>query len=227
MSLASMMPSPYEVLGVDPGVDDESLERTYRRRLIESHPDHGGSMAELSAVRAAYDELVNGVDVSAETLFERWNRPWRWRTEPDEARSVSTVEFLDYEVLADHGWTLEDADLFEKAADAGLDAPDYGQFHVQPSETLLEAAERGGLVWPYACRGGACANCAVALLGGDIEMPVNHILPTELMDRDYRLSCNATPASDELRVVYNVKHRPDLDEFRLPPDRFNLAHGAD
>ncbi|MFB6193450.1 MAG: ferredoxin, partial [Halobaculum sp.] len=34
---------------------------------------------------------------------------------------MPTVEYLNYEVLDDHGWEMEDDDLFEKAADAGLD----------------------------------------------------------------------------------------------------------
>ncbi|MFB6354176.1 MAG: ferredoxin, partial [Halobacteriales archaeon] len=29
---------------------------------------------------------------------------------------MPTVEYLNYEVLDDHGWSLEDDDLFEKAA---------------------------------------------------------------------------------------------------------------
>ena len=133
------------------------------------------------------------------------------------------MEYLDYDVLADHGWTLSDEDLFEKAANAGLGSGDHGRFLVEPGESLLEAAENRGFAWPYACRGGACANCAVAVEDGDLSMPVNHVLPEEMVERDVRLSCVGAPTSDELRVVYNVKHLPDLDDLRLPPHPFEQA----
>jgi hypothetical protein len=50
-----------------------------------------------------------------------------------------------------------------------------------------------------------------------MSMPVNHILTPEMVDRGIRLSCVSEPLTDELRVVYNVKHLPGLDELRLPP----------
>ncbi|MCU4739843.1 (2Fe-2S)-binding protein [Halobacteria archaeon AArc-m2/3/4] len=130
-------------------------------------------------------------------------------------------------MLDDRGWDLEDDDLFEKAADATLATGDYGRFLVEPNETVLEAAENRGFAWPYACRGGACANCAVVVTEGEMSAPVNHILPAEMIDRGVRLSCVGTPITDELNVVYNVKHLPDLDELRLPPRPFEQAQVDD
>ena len=57
----------------------------------------------------------------------------------------------------------------------------------------------------------------MTVLAGELSTPVNHVLPEEILDRDVRLSCVGEPLSDELRVVFNVKHLPDLDELRLPP----------
>ena len=37
--------SAYEVLGVDPTVDEESLRKAYRLRLRQTHPDTGGDAA--------------------------------------------------------------------------------------------------------------------------------------------------------------------------------------
>ena len=54
---------------------------------------------------------------------------------------MPTVEYLNYEVLDDHGWEMDDDDLFEKAADAGLDNEDYGSLEVNQGEYILEAAE--------------------------------------------------------------------------------------
>ena len=130
-------------------------------------------------------------------------------------------------MLADHGSGVDDPDLFEKAAAAGLAEDDFGQFHVDPGESLLEAAESRGYVWPFACRGGACANCAIKLVEGELSMPVNHVLPVEMMERDIRLSCNGMPITEELKIVYNVKHMPMLEELLLPPRPFKQAYTDD
>jgi ferredoxin len=232
MLLVQRVPSPFDVLGVDFDADEETVERAYKRRVKESHPDHGGSSDEFQAVRAAYEEIITGeVDPYGEAERAEAERgggraAGRWRDEDESSVSGpenARVEYLDYECLDDHGWSLDDADLFEKAADAGLDDADYGRFLVRPDETLLEAAENRGFAWPYACRGGACANCAVAVAEGELSTPVDHILPDEMVDRGIRLSCVGRPTTEELRVVYNIKHLPDLDDLRLPPRPFEQA----
>ncbi|MFC6726880.1 ferredoxin Fer, partial [Halobium palmae] len=149
-------------------------------------------------------------------------------TDPDDAEPTGVrVEYLNYEVLADRGWDLGDDDLFEKAGAADLDPRDYGKFLAHPNETLLEAAEERGFAWPFACRGGACANCAVAVVEGELGMPANHILPSSMTDSGIRLSCVSAPVTEELKVIYNVKHLPSLDELRLPPQQFGRARADD
>ena len=213
---------PFDVLGVAPDAEDAEIERAYRRRAKEAHPDQGGSIEEFQRVKAAYEAIRSGaverfdgtdadeVDGADETADD---------TDPDRPR----VEYLNYEVFNDHGWSLSDEDLFERAAAADLGAADYGRFPVDPGETLLEAAENRGFAWPFACRGGACANCAVVVAEGELSTPVDHILPAEMVERGVRLSCVAEPLTDELSVVYNVKHMPDLEELRLPPRPFERA----
>lgn len=220
------MDSPFDVLGIDPGADEAEVVRAYRRRVKEAHPDHGGSADEFKAVRAAYEEIVSGeAPESGTDAVEGDGDDEGGDTQYPAAES--RVEYLNFEVLDDHGWTLDDADLFEKAAAADLDPIDHGQFHVGPDESVLEAAERRGFAWPYACRGGACANCAVAVVQGELSMPVDHILPREMLDRGIRLSCNGIPISDEMKVVYNLKHLPELDDLRLPPRPFEQAYPTD
>ncbi len=208
--------SPYDVLRVEPDADDEAVRRAYRERVKETHPDLGGSDEALRQVVAAYEAITDG-----EAGVERADRrepPGEWvRPEP------TTVEYLNYELLEERGWSIDDDGLFERAADADLDAADHGQFQVEPSESLLEAAERCGHAWPFACRGGACANCAVAVTAGELSLPVDHVLSDDLVDQGIRLSCNGRPTTQDLEVVYNVKHRPDLDELRLPPYPFDRA----
>ena len=220
------MDSPFEILGVDPDADEETVERAYRRRIMETHPDQGGSPEAFQLVRAAYESIEAG---DAETFEES-----EVETDPESdafdrqpASAETRVEYLNYEAAADAGWDLGDDDLFEKAGDANLDPVDYGEFTVEPGESLLEAAERRGWAWPYACRGGACANCAVAVIDGELSMPTDHILTDDLTDQGFRLSCNGVPLSSDLRVVFNVKHLPGLDELRLPPYPFELAQAND
>jgi ferredoxin len=243
--------SPFEVLGVDPDADEEEIVAAYRRRVKETHPDRGGSTAAFKAVQEAYERIREGADgeipepePDPEPEPEPEPTPWTGgaradpEPEPDaDAESGprppgdevadATVEYLNYAAAEDHGWSLEDPDLFETAAAAGLDEEDYGTVTVERGESLLEAAERNGLAWPYSCRGGACANCAVAIVDGELSQPVDHILPDELVDRGIRLSCVGAPITGSAQVVYNVKHLPDLEELRLPPHPYAPAGPTD
>lgn len=142
------------------------------------------------------------------------------RTEPEPlaADQTARVEYLDYEALTDHGWAIDDEDLFEKAEDADLDESAHGIVWVDGDESILEAAESEGLVWPYSCRGGACANCAAVCKEGSVYMPANQILPAEaVQDRQIRLTCIGRPASADVRLVVNAKHLESLEEILLPP----------
>lgn len=212
------MDSPFDVLGIGPDAGDTEIERAYRHRVKEAHPDHGGSASEFQLVRTAYEQLQVRDSVDTHAVD----------TDEEPQHQIRTqVEYLNYEVLDDHGWSLGDEGLFGNAAAEGLDPPDYGQFQVQPHESLLEAAETHGFAWPFACRGGACANCAVVVMAGEMAMPVNHVLPSEMSDRGIRLSCNGMPITDEMKVIYNVKHLPDLEDLRLPPRPFEQACPSD
>jgi hypothetical protein len=76
--------SAYEVLGVEPTADEETLRRAYRLRLRQTHPDTGGDAAVFIQVqraweligtpegRAAYDR---GHGFAAETVWSGWQAP--------------------------------------------------------------------------------------------------------------------------------------------------------
>lgn len=51
------MVSPYDVLMVDQDADSEEIERAYRERVKQTHPDHGGSLEEFQLVKSAYKEI--------------------------------------------------------------------------------------------------------------------------------------------------------------------------
>jgi ferredoxin len=210
--------APFEILGVNRDADDATVDQAYRRRVMETHPDQGGSTRAFQRVKAAYERIVamrNGETDSGDG------------DDADHRDAGSRVEYLNYEVIADRGWSLDDDDLFATAANVGLDPQDYGEFLVEPGETLLEAAENRGFAWPYACRGGACANCAVAVVEGEMTVPIDHVLSSEMTDRGIHLSCIGAPATAEMQVVYNVKHMPELDELRLPAYRFERTRSVD
>jgi 2Fe-2S type ferredoxin len=120
---------------------------------------------------------------------------------------MPTVEYLNYEVINDHSWDMDDEALFEKAADADLGSEDYGSLEVNQSEYILEAAEAQGYDWPFSCRAGACANCAAIVKEGEIDMDMQQILSNEeVNEKDVRLTCIGSPATDSIRIVYNAKH---------------------
>lgn len=216
---------PFEVLGVETDADDAEVSRAYRSRVKETHPDQGGSRESFMRVQQAYAAIRDGsVEIAEDGTVDVESDGTGGQAATQEPQGpppgMSRMEYLDYEVLADYGWEIDDEDLFESAADADLGPGEYGRLLVDHDETLLEAAERCGFAWPYACRGGACANCAVLVREGEVEMAESHVLPDGMVDEGIRLSCLCRPESDELQVVYNVKGLPGLDELRLPSQQF-------
>lgn len=122
-------------------------------------------------------------------------------------QSMPTVEYLNYEILDDHEWSIDDDSLFEKAADANLDERDYGSLTVDNGEYILEAAEAQGHDWPFSCRAGACSNCAAIVVKGEIEMDMQQILSDEeVKEKNVRLTCVGSPATDDVQLIYNAKH---------------------
>lgn len=228
------MKSPYDVLGIDPDADDATVVDAYRERVKEVHPDQGGSAEAFQRVTEAYQRIRDGEIAEAEPKSresgvaqrsgQRERTSTRSPSQPDRREGPVTVEYLDYEVLDDHGWSIDDEGLFKRAGDADLEPVEYGKFVVHSNETLLEAAENRGFAWPFACRGGACTNCAVAVVDGEMPPPTGHILPEEMIDRGIRLSCLAAPVTDDTQIVYNVKHMPEMEELLLPASRFEKAH---
>ncbi|MBX0322235.1 2Fe-2S iron-sulfur cluster binding domain-containing protein [Halomicroarcula sp. F13] len=227
------MASPFEILGVDPDADEADIVDAYRERVKETHPDQGGSAEAFQAVQDAYERIENGYEPGDEPRHPPTGpAPGPTATEadpepdpdPPEPEGVE-VQYLNYEIIADEGWALDDDDLFEKAADGGFDPEDYGRFHVAENESLLEAAESEGYAWPFACRGGACTNCAVAVVEGEMPSPQSHILPQELHDKGIRLSCIVAPETDA-KIVYNVKHIPEVHDLLLPASRFEQASSS-
>jgi ferredoxin len=123
------------------------------------------------------------------------------------------VEYLNYEVLDEHGWELDDEDLFEKATDTDLNREDHGTLEVNEHDYILEAAENQGDQWPFSCREGSCGTCAAVTIEGEIDMKLNTVLSEEEIEQnDIRLTCIGKPDSDELKIVYNARYLDFLQE---------------
>ncbi len=132
--------------------------------------------------------------------------------DPEEL-PLYTIEYLNYRVIPERGWTLEDGDLFEKAAAADLDERDYGTFEIRGTRYILDGAEDVEQKWPFECRAASCAYCTMFVYEGDVKMDMDLILTTEeVEERDIYLSCQTIPKSDEVRVVYNAMHHDYLQE---------------
>lgn len=155
--------------------------------------------------------------------IERFELPGRSTKPVVHQPGRAHVSFLNYEVIQEHDWDINDDDLFEKAANADLSHEDYGRVAVDRGDSILAAVEDRGYEWPYACRGGACSNCAVLLKDGEIAMPGQQILPDEAIERGARLTCVGIPATEEVSLIYNAKYIDFLDELRLPVDWFTNA----
>jgi hypothetical protein len=50
--------TPYQVLGVQPGADLTDIKAAYRRRMMQCHPDRGGSEEEAKMVNRAFEMLT-------------------------------------------------------------------------------------------------------------------------------------------------------------------------
>lgn len=68
--------------------------------------------------------------------------------------------------------------------------------HLQPDETVLEAAERCGVDIDYSCRVGSCGVCTVKLLKGEVSMDVEDGLEPEDREAGLVLACQAKSTGD-------------------------------
>ncbi len=71
-------------------------------------------------------------------------------------------------------------------------------------DTILDAALKGGLDLPFACKGGVCCTCRAKLIEGTAEMEVNYALEAEEVAAGYILTCQSHPTSSKLVVDFDV-----------------------
>lgn len=68
----------------------------------------------------------------------------------------------------------------------------------EPKETILKAALRNGVNFPYSCKVGGCATCKCLLIEGKVKefTDASYILSAEDLDAGYILACQSVPKTD-------------------------------
>jgi len=70
-------------------------------------------------------------------------------------------------------------------------------------QVLLEFLESKGVDAPFSCREGNCSSCACIVLEGELEMKHNDVLDAEDLADGIRLTCQALPLTELLKISYN------------------------
>ena len=88
--------------------------------------------------------------------------------------------------------------LFKSEKPHTLTIEGVGEFTVNPKETILSAALRQGVRFPYSCKVGGCATCKCQLKGGKVKELTSSafILSAEDLDNQFILGCQSQLKSD-------------------------------
>lgn len=84
-----------------------------------------------------------------------------------------------------------------------LDGKQYAFDDWDGSQVLLEFLESKGVDAPFSCREGNCSSCACIVLEGELEMKHNDVLDAEDLADGIRLTCQALPLTELLKISYN------------------------
>ncbi len=101
------------------------------------------------------------------------------------------------------------------------------ELSVEEGETILDAALRHGLAFPYGCRNGQCGSCKGKVLEGAFEYVAE---PKALSDmersRGYALFCRARPLQDLVIEVREIGRAGDIVVRTLPCRVIRMEHLA-
>lgn len=95
--------------------------------------------------------------------------------------------------------------------------PSGHRFEARPDESLLDAAQRQGLVLPYGCRNGACGTCKGRLLSGRVAYPDETPggLEADEAEAGFALLCQARATEDLVIEVGEIQEAGELRPERL------------
>lgn len=74
---------------------------------------------------------------------------------------------------------------------------------VAEGEAIVDAAIRGGVDLPFACKGGMCATCRAKIVEGAATMDVNYSLEPWELNAGFVLTCQAHPTTPRIVVDYD------------------------
>lgn len=103
------------------------------------------------------------------------------------------------------------------------------RFHVQESESVLDAALKQGYAFPYGCRNGGCGSCKGKVLSGTVDYGTNTppALSQEDIDNGFALFCQAKPCSDLVIEVDEVINVEELEVKTMPTKVYKKEFLAD
>jgi CDP-4-dehydro-6-deoxyglucose reductase len=101
-------------------------------------------------------------------------------------------------------------------------------FDVEPSESVLDAALRQGIILPYGCRNGQCGSCMGDVINGEVgyHEGLPEALNTDDVNRNKALFCQARANSDLTIKVREVDAARDIEVRTLPCRVNKLEHLA-
>ncbi|HWT19086.1 MAG TPA: 2Fe-2S iron-sulfur cluster-binding protein, partial [Variovorax sp.] len=111
-------------------------------------------------------------------------------------------ESFSFESLAPD--TAEAAEASAEAGSAGGEAKRFvvtlksrgERFECAADESVLKAAQRAGIRWPFSCASGVCGTCRTRKLAGDIDMNQGGGLRPREVAQGWMLPCCSKPLSD-------------------------------
>lgn len=71
-------------------------------------------------------------------------------------------------------------------------------------DNVLDAAIGAGANVPFACKDGMCSTCKCKVEEGEVVMKKNYALEKKDLDKNYVLSCQSVPTTENLRVNFDV-----------------------
>jgi len=70
--------------------------------------------------------------------------------------------------------------------------------------TILDGAAATRTDLPFACKGGVCGTCRAHVSSGEVDMRRNYALDDDEIARDYVLTCQTYPVSDDVTVDFDA-----------------------
>ena len=104
--------------------------------------------------------------------------------------------------------------------------PSQHCFNVEDGETVLDAALRHGLAFPYGCRNGKCGSCKGKLLSGAVHYAQGQPPGLSDADRDtgHALFCQALADSDISVEVREIGQTTEIPVKTLPCRVAEIEH---